>query len=161
MTRQRRLHASRRSIPRFMLLTFVSGVRHIRSKRARSRPTRGVPVPFGSAQPSHGCVRDTDQLVELPHIDITDAAAKKNPVFNPYDRAVPRTLVRTLARVHHNAPLPRDAEDRRTSRRTPESRPCMGWTEATWIHQNHLPRPALAPPTWHHRRCRDSHLHAL
>ena len=67
-------------------------------------PRLGVPVPFGSAQPSHGCVRDTDQLVELHHIDITDAAAQKNPVVNSYDRAVPRTLVRTLARVHHTPP---------------------------------------------------------
>ena len=67
-------------------------------------PRLGFPVPFGSAQPSHGCVRDTDQLVELHHIDITDAAAQKNPVVNSYDRAVPRTLVRTLARVHHTPP---------------------------------------------------------
>jgi len=67
-------------------------------------PRLGVPVPFGSAQPSHGCVRDTDQLVELHHIDITDAAAQKNPVVNSYDRAVLRTLVRTLARVHHTTP---------------------------------------------------------
>ena len=82
MTRQRLLHGSRRSIPRFMLLTFVSGVRHIRSKRARSRPTRGVPVPFGSAQPSHGCVRDTEQLVYILRTRMTDAAAQKNPVVN-------------------------------------------------------------------------------
>ena len=67
-------------------------------------PRLGVPVPFGSAQPSHGCVRETDQLVELHHIDMTDAAAQKNPVVNSYDRAVPRTLVRTLARVHHTTP---------------------------------------------------------
>ena len=40
-------------------------------------PRLGVPVPFGSTQPSHGCVRDTDQLVELPLIGITDAAAQK------------------------------------------------------------------------------------
>ena len=45
-------------------------------------PCLGVPVPFDSAQPSHDCVRDTDQLVELPHIDITDAAAQKNLVVN-------------------------------------------------------------------------------
>ena len=45
-------------------------------------PTPGAPVPFGSAQPSHGCVRDTDQLVELPLIDITDAAAQKNRIVN-------------------------------------------------------------------------------
>jgi hypothetical protein len=45
-------------------------------------PRLGVPVPFGSAQPSHGCVRDTDQLVELPYIDITDAAAQENLVVN-------------------------------------------------------------------------------
>jgi hypothetical protein len=67
-------------------------------------PTPGAPVPFGSAQPSHGCVRDTDRLVELPLIDIIDAAAQKNPVVNSYDRAVLRTLVRTLARVHHTTP---------------------------------------------------------
>ena len=47
-------------------------------------PRLGVPVPFGSAQPSHGCVRDTDQLlvVELHHMDMIDAAAQKNPVVN-------------------------------------------------------------------------------
>ena len=45
-------------------------------------PTPEVPIPFGTAQPSHGCVRDTDQLVELPLIDITDAAAQKDPVVN-------------------------------------------------------------------------------
>ena len=67
-------------------------------------PTPGAPVPFGSAPPSHGCVRDTDQLVELPLIDIIDAAAQKNPVVNSCDRAVLRTLVRTLARVHHTTP---------------------------------------------------------
>ena len=64
-------------------------------------PRLGVPVPFGSTQPSHGCVCDTDQLVELPLIGITDAAAQKNPVVNTYDRAVSCTLVRTLARVQH------------------------------------------------------------
>ena len=64
----------------------------------------GVPVPFGSTQPSHGCVRDTDQLVELPLIGITDAAAQKSPVVNTYDRAVSCTLVRTLARVQHMTP---------------------------------------------------------
>ena len=67
-------------------------------------PAPEVPMPFGSAQPSHGCVRDTDQLVELPLIDITDAAAQKNPVVNSYDRAVSCTLVRTLARVQHMTP---------------------------------------------------------
>ena len=67
-------------------------------------PAPEVPMPFGSAQPSHGCVRDTDQLVELPLIDITDAAAQKNPVVNPYDRAVSCTLVRTLPRVQHMTP---------------------------------------------------------
>ena len=67
-------------------------------------PTPGAPVPFGSAQPSHGCVRDTDQLVELPLIDIIDAAAQKNPVVNSYDRAVSCTLVRTLACVQHMTP---------------------------------------------------------
>ena len=67
-------------------------------------PAPEVPMPFGSAQPSHGCVRDTDQLVELHHIDITDAAAQKNPVVNSYDRAVSCTLVRTLARVQHMTP---------------------------------------------------------
>jgi hypothetical protein len=40
-------------------------------------PAPGVPVPFGSAQPSQGCVCDTDQLVELPLIDITDASSMK------------------------------------------------------------------------------------
>ena len=58
-------------------------------------PRLGAPVPFGSTQPSHGCVRDTDQLVELPLIGITD---------NTYDRAVSCTLVRTLARVQHMTP---------------------------------------------------------
>ena len=67
-------------------------------------PAPEVPMPFGSAQPSHGCVRDTDQLVELPLIGITDAAAQKNPVVNSYDRAVSCTLVRTLARVQHMTP---------------------------------------------------------
>ena len=67
-------------------------------------PAPEVPMPFGSAQPSHGCVRDTDQLVELPLIDITDAAAQKNPVINSYDRPVSCTLVRTLARVQHMTP---------------------------------------------------------
>ena len=67
-------------------------------------PTPGAPVPFGSAPPSHGCERDTDQLVELPLSDVKDAAAQKNPVVNSYDRAVLRTLVRTLARVHHTTP---------------------------------------------------------
>ena len=67
-------------------------------------PTPGAPVPCGSAPPSHGCVRDTDQLVELPLSDIPDAAAQKNRIVNLYDRAVPRTLVRTLARVHHTTP---------------------------------------------------------
>ena len=67
-------------------------------------PTPGAPVPFGSAPPSHGCVRDTDQLVELPLKDVTDEAAQKNPVVNQYDHAVLRTLVRTLARVHHTTP---------------------------------------------------------
>ena len=67
-------------------------------------PAPEVPMPFGSAQPSHGCVRDTDQLVELPLIDIIDAAAQKNPVVNSYDRAVSCTLVRTLARVQHMTP---------------------------------------------------------
>ena len=61
-------------------------------------------MPFGSTQPSQNCVHDTDQLVELPLIGMTDAAAQKNPVINSYDRAVPRTLVRTLARVHHTTP---------------------------------------------------------
>ena len=41
-------------------------------------------LPFGSAQPSHGCVRDTDQLVEFPHIDMTDAGAQKNPVLSSW-----------------------------------------------------------------------------
>ena len=45
-------------------------------------PTPEVPMPFGTAQPSHGCVRDTDQLVDLPLIGITDAAAQKDPVVN-------------------------------------------------------------------------------
>jgi hypothetical protein len=103
MTRQRRLHAIRRSITHFMV-TPVSAVRRIRSKRARSRPTPGAPVPFGSAPPSHSCVRDTGQLVELPLSDMTDAVAQKNPVVNQYDRDVLRTLVRTLARVHHTTP---------------------------------------------------------
>ena len=67
-------------------------------------PTPGAPVPFGSAQPSHGCVCDTDQLVELPLIDIRDAAAQKNPVVNRYDCAVSCTLGRTLARVQHMTP---------------------------------------------------------
>ena len=67
-------------------------------------PTPGASVPFGSTQPSQNCVHDTDQLVELPLIGMTDAAAQKNPVINSYDRAVPRTLVRTLARVHHTTP---------------------------------------------------------
>ena len=67
-------------------------------------PTPGASVPFGSTQPSHGCVNDTDQLVELPLVGIRDAVAQKNPVVNSYDRAVPRTLVRTLARVHHATP---------------------------------------------------------
>ena len=67
-------------------------------------PTPGAPVPFGSAPPSHGCVHDTDQLIELPLSDVKDAAAPKNPVVNQYDRAVLRTLVRTLARVHHTTP---------------------------------------------------------
>ena len=67
-------------------------------------PTPGAPVPFGSAPPSHGCVRDTIQLVELPLSDVKDAAAQKTPVVNQYDRAVLRTLVRTLARVHHTPP---------------------------------------------------------
>ena len=67
-------------------------------------PRLGVPVPFGSTQPSHGCVRDTDQLVELPLIGITDSAAQKNLVINSYDRAVSCTLVRTLARVQHMTP---------------------------------------------------------
>jgi hypothetical protein len=45
----------RRSIPEFMV-AFVSGVQYIRSERATFRPSpgSGVPVPFGSAQPSHG-----------------------------------------------------------------------------------------------------------
>jgi len=45
----------RRSIPVFMV-AFVSGVQYIRSERATFRPSpgSGVPVPFGSAQPSHG-----------------------------------------------------------------------------------------------------------
>ena len=47
-------------------------------------PRLGVPVPFGSAQPSHGCVRDTDQLVEFPQIDMTDAGAQKNPVLSSW-----------------------------------------------------------------------------
>ena len=64
-------------------------------------PTPEVPMPFGTAQPSHGCVRDTDQLLELPLIDITDAAAQKDLVINSWDRAVSCTLVRTLARVQH------------------------------------------------------------
>ena len=67
-------------------------------------PRLGVPVPFGSTQPSHGCVRDTDQLVELPLIGITDSAAQKTLVVNTYDRAVSCTLVRTLARVQHMTP---------------------------------------------------------
>jgi hypothetical protein len=67
-------------------------------------PRLGVPEPFGSTQPSHSCVRDTDQLVELPLIGITDAAAQKNPVVNSHDPAVPRALVRTLARVYHKPP---------------------------------------------------------
>ena len=67
-------------------------------------PTPEVPMPFGTAQPSHGCVRDTDQLLELPLIDITDAAAQKDLVINSYDRAVSCTLVRTLARVQHMTP---------------------------------------------------------
>ena len=46
--------AIRRSIPQLMV-AFVSGVRYIRSERATFRPTPGVPVPFGCAQPSHGC----------------------------------------------------------------------------------------------------------
>ena len=66
--------------------------------------TPGAPVPFGSAPPSHGCVRDTGQLVELPLSDVTDAAAQKNRIVNRYDRDVLRTLVRTLARVHHTTP---------------------------------------------------------
>jgi hypothetical protein len=158
MTRQRRLHASRRSIPHFML-AFVSGVRHVCSKRARSRPTRGVPVPFSSAQPSHGCVRDTDQLVYIHRIGITDAAAQKNL---PSIHTIP--LCRALSSEHlhayHKPPCRAVAEDRRTSRRSPESRQCMGWIEPTWIHQKHQPRPALTSPSWHHRRCRDSHLYA-
>ena len=76
-------------------------------------PAPEVPMPFGSAQPSHGCVRDTDQLVELPLIDITDAVAQKNPVVNSYDRAVPRTLVRTLsAGLIRGWPRPRQLEPR-------------------------------------------------
>ena len=67
-------------------------------------PTPGASVPFGSTQPSQSCVHDTNQLVELPLVGITDAVAQKNPVVNSYDRAVPRTLVRTLARVHHTTP---------------------------------------------------------
>ena len=67
-------------------------------------PRLGVPEPFGSTQPSHSCVRDADQLVELPLIDIPDAAAQKNPVVNSHERAVLRTLVRTLAHVHHTTP---------------------------------------------------------
>ena len=50
----RRLRAIRRSIIQFMV-SFVSGVRYIRSERVRSRLTPRVSVPFGSAQPSHGC----------------------------------------------------------------------------------------------------------
>ena len=49
-------------------------------------PTPGAPVPFGSAQPSHGCVRDTDQLVYIHRIDITDAETrqrKKSPIPVP------------------------------------------------------------------------------
>ena len=123
-------------------------------------PRLGFPVPFGSAQPSHGCVRDTDQLVELHHIDITDAAAQKKSGHQFIrSRCTAHSRPNTCTRAPH-APLPRVAEDRRTSRRPPESRQCMGWIEATWIHQNHRPRPALASPTWHHRRSRDSHLHA-
>ena len=67
-------------------------------------PTPGATVPFGSAQPSHGCVHDTDQLNKLPLSDVTDEAAQKHPVVHQYDRAVLRTLVRTLARVHHTTP---------------------------------------------------------
>ncbi len=103
MTRQRRLHGIRPSIPYFMVI-LVSAVRHIRSKRARSRPNAWSFMPFGSTQPSQSYVHDTDQLVEHPLVGITDAVAQKNPVVNSYDRAVPRTLVRTLARVHHTTP---------------------------------------------------------
>ena len=72
-------------------------------------PAPEVPMPFGSAQPSHGCVRDTEQLTSrtqdlLPLIDIIDAAAQKNPVVNSHDPAVPRALVRTLARLYHKPP---------------------------------------------------------
>ena len=42
---QRRLHATRRSGTQFMV-TFVSGVRYIRSERARSRPTPGGSSAF-------------------------------------------------------------------------------------------------------------------
>jgi hypothetical protein len=45
MTRQRRLHAIRRSITHFMVAP-VSAVRHIRSKRARSRPNAWSSSPF-------------------------------------------------------------------------------------------------------------------
>jgi hypothetical protein len=41
-------------------------------------------LPFGSVQDSHGCLRDTDQLVECPLIDMIDAAAQKNPVVNSW-----------------------------------------------------------------------------
>ena len=123
-------------------------------------PRLGVPEPFGSTQPSHSCVRDTDRLVELPLIGITDAAAqKKSGRQFTRSRCAARSRPNTCTRVPQ-APLPRVAEDRRTSGRSPESRQCMGWIEDTWIHQNHQPRPALASPTWHHCRCRDSHLHA-
>ena len=96
-------------------------------------PRLGVPVPFGSTQPSHGCVRDTDQLVELPLIDITDAAAQKKPGRQFIrSRCIVHSRPSACARATHD-PLPRDAEVTRTSRRRPESRECMGWIEATWI----------------------------
>jgi hypothetical protein len=160
MTRQRRLHASRRSIPHFMLLAFVSGVRHIRSKRARSRPTPGGSRAFRQ----HAAIAQ----LRTRHRSISRApshwynrcgCAKKSGRQFTRSRCAARSRPNTCTRVPQ-APLPRVAEDRRTSGRSPESRQCMGWIEDTWIHQNHQPRPALASPTWHHCRCRDSHLHA-
>jgi hypothetical protein len=100
MTRQRRLHAIGRSITHLMVASVVT-VRHIRSKRARSR----APVPFGSAQPSHGRVHDTNQLVELPLNDIIDARLRKKKTCREFIRS--RCIAhsrRTLACVHHATP---------------------------------------------------------
>ncbi len=47
-------------------------------------------LPFRSVQPSHGCVRDTDQL-ERPLLDMTDAAEKSGREF--MGGAVTRAIV--------------------------------------------------------------------